>query len=203
MSDRHPAYVPTPVDPMSALNRPPQYVPTPVNPRDAKYYQAFMGGVVKKMWQLVNLVAAQKDARDPLTQENYMSKLQGGDPCEVLRNMKRDFEGLAQRVKNNDFRDDWKEEMAAASAVWETWHWPDDEYSWLEPQAEFTVDLLKFHKRWSDGMNWRVYHATGLRDGVQVNMSNERLTTVGLAMGNKMHTSDVQTLLYRMKKINI
>jgi hypothetical protein len=185
---------------MSALNRPPVYVPTPVDPRNAKHYQAFMGKAVKNMWQLVNLVATQRDTGDPLTQENYESKLQGGDPCELLRNMRRDFEGLARRVNNNDFRDEWKEEMAEASAVWQTWHEPNDDYSWLEPQAEFTVALQQFHKRWSDGTNWRVYHATGLRDGVQVNMPNERLTTVGLAMGNKMH---VQTLLYRMKKINI
>ncbi len=171
--------------------------------QDAKYYQAFMGGVVKNMWQLVNLVARQRDAGDPLTQENYKSKLQGGDPCKVLKNMRRDFEGLAQRVENDDFINDWKAEMAEASAVWKTWHGPDDDYSWLLPQAEFTVALLQFHKKWSDGTTWRVWHKTGLRDGVQINMPNERLTRVGCTLGSKIHTADVQTLLHRMKKINI
>ena len=171
--------------------------------RDVKYYQTFMAGVVKNMWHLVNLVAKQREKGDPLTQENYNSKLQGGDPCEVLRNMKIDFEGLALRVKNDDFRDEWTEEMTEASAVWKTWDGPDDDFSWLLPQAEFTDAFMQFHKRWSDGTTWRVWHATGLKDGVQVNMPNERLTRVGCTMGNKIHTADIQTLLHRMKKINI
>jgi hypothetical protein len=63
--------------------------------------------------------------------------------------------------------------MTAASAVWKTWHEPNNEYSWLLPQAEFADAFFKFHKRWSDGSTWRVVHATGLRDGVRVNMTNE------------------------------
>ena len=141
--------------------------------KDAHYYQAFMGGAVKNMWHLVNLVARLREEGNPLTVENYKSRLQDGDPCVVLISMRRNFDGLAQRVEKDDFRDNWKEEMAEASAVWKTWHGPDDNFSWLLPQAEFTDVLHQFHKRWSDGTTWRVVHATGLRDGVRVNMANE------------------------------
>ena len=141
--------------------------------KGAHYYQAFMDGAAKNMWHLVNLVARFGDQGNPLTVENYKSRLQGGDPCAVLISIRRDFDGLAQRVKNDEFIDIWKEEMTAASAVWKTWHEPNNEYSWLLPQAEFTDAFWQFHKRWSDGSTWRVVHATGLRDGVRVNMTNE------------------------------
>ena len=71
--------------------------------KGAHYYQAFMDGAAKNMWYLVNLVARFRDQGNPLTVENYKSRLEGGDPCAVLISMRRDFGGLAQRVENDDF----------------------------------------------------------------------------------------------------